>query len=153
MPYPIWFKSTCLYSFFGIWNNLSCNCKTWRRMNAFIIALISISLPKHSLGAKIFNLDLATFHLNAEFRVQGDGRALLISSHLSRIRRIKIFLSFVNIRKIRQNGIVFRRFEQSCGRNTKRFSLSIMWWFRKTWKKTMVSVFEYAPNMSKMQND
>ena len=44
-------------------------------MNAFIIALISILLPKHSLGAKIFNLDLATFHLNAEFRVQGDGRA------------------------------------------------------------------------------
>ena len=47
-------------------------------MNAFIIALISISLQKHLLGAKIFNLDLATFHLNAEFRVQGDGRALLI---------------------------------------------------------------------------
>ena len=151
MPYPIWFKSTCLYSFFVIWINLSCNCKTWRRMNAFIIALISISLPKHSLGAKIFNLDLATFHLNAEFRVQGDRRRAR-SSHLSRICRILI-LSFVNIRKISQNGIVFWRFEQSCGRNTKRFSLSNMWWFRKTWKKTMVSVFQYAPNMSKLQSD
>ena len=91
-------------------------------------------------------------NLSLECWVQSSGRRAR-SSHLSRIRRIKKILSFVNIRKIRQNGIVFWRFEQNCGRNTKRFSLSNMWWFRKTWKKAMVSLFQYAPNMSKLQSD
>ena len=46
--------------------------------NECIHHCIDFNIVAASLGAKIFNLDLATFHLNAEFRVQGDGRALLI---------------------------------------------------------------------------